>query len=109
MKKLSQFIKNPSLPTLAALLGLLTLAYGLLLPWQGYSFDEWHFIYYSLIDGPKGLAELFHYDGHPQATWIYLLGFRLLGYKPLAWHLLAFFLENRLRADVLGASTAGLA
>lgn len=91
MKKFSWLLHNPSLPALAALLGLLTLAYGLLLPWQGYSFDEWHFVYYSLIDGPKGLTELFHYDGHPQSTWIYLLGFRLLGYKPLAWHLLAFF------------------
>lgn len=91
MKKISRLLRNPSLPILAALVGLLALAYGLLLPWQGYSFDEWHFVYYSLIDGPKGLPELFHYDGHPQSTWIYLLCFRLLGYKPLAWHLLAFF------------------
>lgn len=91
MKKFSSLLRNPSLPTPAALLGLLTLSYGLLLPWQGYSFDEWHFIYYSLIGGSKGLPELFHYDGHPQSTWIYLLAFRLLGYPPLPWHLLAFF------------------
>lgn len=91
MKKFSQLLYNPALVTPVALVGLLMLAYGLLLPWQGYSYDEWHFIYYSLIDGPKGLTELFHYDGHPQSTWIYLLGFRLLGYTPLAWHLLAFF------------------
>lgn len=91
MKKLSWLLENPSLPALATLVGLLTLAHGLLIPWQGYSFDEWHFIYYSLLDGPKGLPELFHYDGHPQSTWVYLLAFRLLGYTPLAWHLLAFF------------------
>ncbi|PWH14419.1 MAG: hypothetical protein DDG60_07805 [Anaerolineae bacterium] len=82
---------NPSLIRAAALIGLLALAYGLLIPWQGYAFDEWHFIYYSLINGPKGLPELFHYDGHPQSTWIYLLMFRLLGYAPLGWHLFAFF------------------
>lgn len=91
MKKFSNFLRPPALPAWVALIGLLALAYGLLLPWQGYSFDEWHFIYYSLISGPKGLPELFHYDGHPQSTWIYLLAFRLLGYTPLAWHLLAFF------------------
>lgn len=91
MKHFSRIFHNPFLPTLAPLVGLLALAHGLLLPWQGYSFDEWHFVYYSLIDGAQGLTELFHYDGHPQSVWIYLLGFRLLGYTPLAWHLLAFF------------------
>lgn len=70
----------------------MVLAFGLQLPWQGFTFsDDWHFIYYSLIDGPRGLPELFHYDGHPQSTWGYILGFRLLGYEPLGWHLLSLF------------------
>jgi hypothetical protein len=84
--------RNPSLLIPVVLVGMMTLSFGLLLPWQGYTFsDEWHFIYYSLIDGPRGLPELFHYDGHPQSTWGYILGFRLLGYSPLGWHLLSFF------------------
>jgi len=69
-----------------ALLALLTLSFGLMLPWLGYGFDEWHFIYYS-TRGSQGLAELFHYDGHPQATWSYIQSFNILGYTPFYWHI----------------------
>lgn len=95
MKQITQRFglkRSPTLVIPLALVGMMILAFGLQLPWQGFTFsDDWHFIYYSLIDGPRGLQELFHYDGHPQSTWGYLLGFRLLGYAPLAWHLLSFF------------------
>ncbi|HLO14556.1 MAG TPA: hypothetical protein VK206_06995 [Anaerolineales bacterium] len=69
-----------------ALLVILILAFGLMLPWLGYGFDEWHFIYY-FTRGSQGLAELFHYDGHPQATWSYIQSFNTLGYGPFLWHL----------------------
>ncbi len=86
------FVRNPSLLIPSALIGVMVLAFGLQLPRQGFTFsDDWHFIFYSLIDGPRGLPELFHYDGHPQSTWGYILGFRLLGYEPLGWHLLSLF------------------
>jgi len=86
------FARNPSLLIPSALIGVMLLAFGLQLPRQGFTFsDDWHFIFYSLIDGPRGLPELFHYDGHPQSTWGYILGFRLLGYEPLGWHLLSLF------------------
>lgn len=66
------------------LLVLLILSYGLMIPWLGYGFDEWHFIYHS-TQGPDFL-KIFHYDGHPQAFWSYALSFNLLGYNPLYWH-----------------------
>ncbi len=34
---------------------------------------------------------MFHYDGHPLSTWHYTLAFRLLGHKPLVWHLYSLF------------------
>lgn len=74
------------------LLLLLVFSFGLMLPQLGYGFDEWHFIYYS-TRGAQGLAELFHYDGHPQATWSYIQSFNILGYTPLYWHLYALLLR----------------
>lgn len=80
----------PAWSTLFIFLGVLVLAFGILIPWQGYGWDEWHFIYYS-TRGNEGLIELFNYDGHPQAVWSYILTFNLLGYEPLVWHVFAFF------------------
>jgi len=79
--------------TPAVLIALMVMSYGLMLPWLGYSFDEWHFIYYS-TRGLEGISELFHYDGHPQAIWSYILSFRLLGYNPIYWHIYSFVLRG---------------
>lgn len=73
-----------------ALLILLVLSFGLMIPWLGYGHDEWHFIYYS-TRGAQGLTELFHFDGHPQATWSYIQSFKIVGYSPLYWHLYSLF------------------
>jgi hypothetical protein len=70
-----------------ALLVALVLAFGLLIPWLGFYHDEWHFIYYDAILGAKGLVKLFNYDGHPLTVWFYLLSFKLLGVRPLGWHI----------------------
>lgn len=75
------------------LLCVLFLAFGLLIPWLGYGYDEWHFVYYA-TRGSEGLLELFHYDGHPQAVWSYVLWFNWLGYQPQAWHILSLTLRG---------------
>jgi hypothetical protein len=72
------------------LLALMLLSFGIMIPWLGYGFDEWHFIYY-FTRGIQGIRELFHYDGHPQAVWVFILSFRLLGYSPLSWHIYSLF------------------
>ena len=73
-----------------ALSALMLTAYGLMLPSLGYSFDDWNFVYYA-TRGIEGFKEVFHYDGHPQAIWSYLVNSKLLGYAPLHWHLLSLF------------------
>ena len=75
----------------AGLLALCILAYGLLIPWLGYSYDEWHFVYYAGLRGGQNLAQLFNYDGHPQALWFYQVAFQLLGSGPSGWHLFSLF------------------
>ena len=62
-------------------------AFGLLIPYLGYYQDDWHFVYYAYTRGAAGLWELFNYDGHPLSAWSYVLGFQLLGFKPVFWHL----------------------
>jgi hypothetical protein len=86
VNKIISIQKNIFLTAPLALLSLLILSFGILLPWLGYGFDDWHFIYYS-TRGVSGLAELFHYDGHPQATWSFIQSFNLLGYNPVYWHI----------------------
>lgn len=65
---------------------ILFLSFGLMIPWLGHEFDEWHFVYYA-TRGAQGLTDIFNYDGHPQAVWSYVPSFNLLGYNPAAWHL----------------------
>ncbi|SRR5581483_11094256 len=72
-----------------ALLIANVLAFGLLLPFLGYYQDDWHTIYYAYTRGAQGLWELFNYDGHPLAAWTYIVGFHLLGFQPIYWHLLS--------------------
>lgn len=79
--------KEQSIPV--ALLIANILAFGLLLPFLGYYQDDWHSVYYAFTRGAQGLWELFDYDGHPLSAWSYIIGFRLLGFKPIYWHLLS--------------------
>ena len=75
-----------------ALSAIMLVSYGLMLPSLGYSFDDWNFLYYA-TRGIEGFIEIFHYDGHPQAIWSYIITTKLLGFVPLRWHLLSLFLR----------------
>jgi len=68
------------------------LAYGLLIPWLGFGWDDWNYILYA-TRGTPGLLEIFHHDGHIQSVWAYLAAFQFLGYSPLAWHSFALLLR----------------
>lgn len=76
-----------------ALLAACILAFGLLTPGLGYYQDDWNVVYYHYRYGPRGILELMQYDGRPFASWIYLAGFALLGYKPLAWQVAALLMR----------------
>ncbi len=75
------------------LLGACILAFGLLIPKLGYFQDDWNYVYNSYVFGPKGIIDFLNYDGRPIASWVYILGFAILGYKPLFWHIAILLLR----------------
>lgn len=96
MKSLQFSLKRIQLDEKSALWALLAaciLAFGLLIPQLGYYQDDWNVVYYHYRYGPGGILELMQYDGRPFASWIYLVGFTLLGYKPLAWQVAALLMR----------------
>lgn len=96
MKPFLSFVKNIQLNEKSvpwALLAACILAFGLLAPGLGYYQDDWNVVYYHYRYGPDGILELMQHDGRPFASWIYLAGFALLGYKPLAWQIAALLMR----------------
>jgi hypothetical protein len=73
--------------------GICLLAFGLLIPFLGFYQDDWHPVYYGYSRGLDSLWELFLYDNRPFAAVIYIFGFKILGYKPIAWQVLALTLR----------------
>ncbi len=70
------------------------LAFGLLIPFLGFYQDDWHPVFYGYSRGVQSLWELFLYDNRPFASIIYILGFKILGFKPITWQVLALFLRT---------------
>lgn len=69
------------------------LAFGLLTPELGFYQDDWNYVYNSFVYGPEGIIEFSYYEGRPVASWVYILGFSILGYKPLYWHVASLLLR----------------
>lgn len=76
-----------------AFLAVLIAGFGLLIPWLGYYMDDWHYVYYAYVRGISSLWELLFYDSRPYAAWLYVLGFKLLGFRPLNWHVTSLLLR----------------
>jgi len=77
-----------------ALFTVCIFAFGLLIPFLGFYQDDWHPVFYGFARGVRSLWELFLFDNRPFATFIYLIGFNIIGYKPLHWHILALLLRG---------------
>ena len=77
-----------------ALITVCILAFGLLIPYLGFYQDDWHPVYYGFSRGLASLWELFLSDGRPFASYLYHIGFQLLGFSPLRWHLVALGLRT---------------
>ena len=77
----------------AFLFVIAVLAFGLLIPKLGFYMDDWHFVYYAYSFGLESLQELLLYDSRPYATGLYTLGFMVLGFKPIAWHISVLILR----------------
>ncbi len=70
-----------------ALLATLIVAFGLLIKYLGFYQDDWHHIYFGHTLGIPRMWEMFLYDGRPLAAVLYIVGFKVLGFAPLHWHI----------------------
>lgn len=87
----AKFSSSKSVPIV--ILATLLLAFGLLSPGLGFYQDDWHFIFYAYTRGLGKLWELSAYDNRPFASWPYIAGFALLGFRPLAWQITGIVLR----------------
>ena len=71
----------------AILLGVCIAAYGLQIPWLGYTLDDWIILHSYSTGGVKGLMEYSFMGSRPLVFWIWELGFLLVGKAPLGWHI----------------------
>jgi hypothetical protein len=78
---------------IAAIIIVALLAFGLQIPYLGFFQDDWNFVFYYSVHGIRGLFEFTTVDGRPGASWIYGLGFALLGYKPALWQFFTLLLR----------------
>jgi hypothetical protein len=76
-----------------AIIVIATLTFGLQIPFLGFFQDDWNFVFYSSARGAQGLLEFLLVDGRPAASWVFILGFALLGYKPALWQFFCLFLR----------------
>ncbi len=81
--------KSAPLAFLAACL----FAFGLLIPNLGFYMDDWPYVFYAFNKGIPSLGEMLIYDSRPNAAWLYMLGFRILGFTPLAWHIASLLMR----------------
>ena len=88
-QKLSFTEKSAPLAFLAACI----LGFGLLIPSLGYYMDDWAYVFYANLKGIGSLQEMLTYDSRPYAAWLYMLGFNILGFKPIAWHILSLLMH----------------
>ncbi|HEX9595717.1 MAG TPA: hypothetical protein VF982_02465, partial [Anaerolineales bacterium] len=65
------------------------LAYGLLIPWLGFYWDDWPKALFAETIGPRAFI---HFAAHrPMEGWLYILFLSLFKTSPIAWQLYALF------------------
>ena len=96
MNKYIAHIKNLAFTEKSAPFVFLTatiLSFGLLIPSLGYYMDDWAYVFYANLKGVDSLREMLMYDTRPYAAWLYILGFNVLGFKPIAWHTMSLLMH----------------
>lgn len=76
-----------------AFLVVALIGFGLLANRLGFYQDDWPYIFYAFNKGIPSLAQELYYDSRPNAAWLYISMFNLLGFKPIMWHLAAVILR----------------
>jgi hypothetical protein len=74
------------------LLGITALAYGPMIPWLGFYWDDWPYLWLYHLQGPAGFPAFVASD-RPFSAWIFMLETALFGETPLGYHLLALGLR----------------
>ncbi|MBS1250641.1 MAG: hypothetical protein MAG431_02235 [Chloroflexi bacterium] len=67
-------------------------AYGLYLPWMGFYWDDWPWIWQSHVMGPNGIQEI-DAAHRPLSGFVLYLGVALFGEHPLGWQIYAFLMR----------------
>ena len=76
----------PEILTPVVILGVCAAAYGLMIPWIGFYWDDWPFTWIYDTFGPAGLTMYFE-TKRPLLGWIYQITMPLVGNVPWKWHL----------------------
>ena len=66
-----------------AFLVVALIGFGLLANRLGFYQDDWPYIFYAFNKGIPSLAQELYYDSRPNAAWLYIGMFNLLGFKPI--------------------------
>ena len=96
MNKIRNYFKQLSFTEKSAPLAFLVvcvICFGLVIPRLGYYMDDWAYVFYANIKGVNSLQEMLIYDSRPYAAWLYMLGFNVLGFKPIAWHIMSLLMH----------------
>lgn len=75
-----------------ALLILLFLSFGLLIPWLGFYWDDWPAVMVARLQGPGGYWAFYQVD-RPLSAWTFMVTTPLLGVRPAAWHVFTLLLR----------------
>lgn len=76
----------------AAMLTLMILAYGLMIPWLGFYWDDWPIVLASRLQGVDAFWEYYRYE-RPFSAWTYIATIPILGTTPLPWHIFTLLLR----------------
>ncbi len=71
-----------------ALLLTCILAYGLLIPWLGFFWDDWPYIWFAKTLGASGFMDVFSHD-RPFLALLYSINLPTLGTNPIVWQIFA--------------------
>lgn len=97
-EKLNQLLQK-QFTTPAVLLLLVALAYGLLIPWMGFYWDDWPFAWFLRFFGPTEFIEAFR-PFRPLLGPIFTVTTSLFGGDPIVWQILGLIIRFLLGLEV---------
>lgn len=96
---LVKILRNEKITIPALLLLLVFLAYGLLIPWMGFYWDDWPFAWFLKFFGPSEFIEAFR-PFRPLLGPIFQVTTSLFGGHPLVWQILGLIIRFLLGLEV---------